>query len=116
MRALGSSSIELWEGLVAIIFILIGICLLAYSIRKLSKESKKALQPKIYCSSCGTENPPEATFCVKCGKKIASEQQSTNGDKSEEKSAEEKDAEDKEADMYFNAGKDDDLVFPEDGI
>jgi uncharacterized membrane protein len=28
-------------------------------------------QPKIYCSSCGTENSVEATFCFKCGKKIA---------------------------------------------
>ena len=27
-----------------------------------------------------------------------------------------KDAEDKEADVFFNAGKDDDLIFPEDGI
>ncbi len=103
---------ELWEELIAIIFILIGIGLLAYSIRKLMKESKTTPQPKVYCSSCGAENPPEATFCVKCGKKIASQQQSTNSDKSEE----EKDAEDKEADMFFNAGKDDDLIFPEDGI
>jgi ribosomal protein L40E len=102
---------ELLEELIAIIFILIGIGLLAYSIRKLRKESKKTPPPKVYCSSCGTENPPEATFCVKCGKKISSQQQSTNSDKSEEK-----DAEDKEADMFFNAGKDDDLIFPEDGI
>jgi ribosomal protein L40E len=102
---------ELWEGLVAIIFILTGIGLLAYSIRKLRKESKKAPQPKVYCSSCGTENPPKATFCIKCGKKIASQQQNTSSDNSEEK-----DAEDKEADLYFNAGKDDDLIFPEDGI
>jgi hypothetical protein len=28
-------------------------------------------QPKIYCSSCGTENSVEATFCFKCGKKVA---------------------------------------------
>src|SRR5208282_5444697 len=102
---------ELWEGLTAIIFIIIGIGLLAYSMRKLKKESKKTPQPKIYCSSCGAENPPEATFCVKCGKKIASEQQSTNSDKSEEK-----DSDDKEADLFFNADKDDDLIFPEDGI
>jgi len=102
---------ELWEGLVAIIFILIGICLLAYSIRKLGKEPKKPEQPMVYCSSCGSENPPESTFCIKCGKKIASQQQNTSSDNSEEK-----DAEDKEADLYFNAGKDDDLIFPEDGI
>ncbi len=102
---------ELWEGLIAIILILIGIGLLAYSIGKLRKESKKTPQPKVYCSSCGTENSPEATFCVKCGKKIVSQQQSTKSDKSEEK-----DAEDKEADMFFNAGKDDELIFPEDGI
>ncbi len=103
---------ELLEGLTAIIFIIIGIGLLAYSMRKLRKESKKTPQPKVYCSSCGTENPPEATFCVKCGKKIATQEQSTNSNKSEE----EKDADDKEADMFFNAGKDDDLIFPEDGI
>jgi ribosomal protein L40E len=102
---------ELWEGLIAIILILIGIGLLAYSIRKSRKESKKTPQPKVYCSSCGTENSPEATFCVKCGKKIASQQQSTNSDKSEEKYAE-----DKEADVFFNAGKDEDLIFPQDGI
>ena len=101
---------ELWEELIAIILILIGIGLLAYSISKLRKESKKTPQPKVYCGSCGTENPPEATFCVKCGKKIAS-QQSTNSDESEEK-----EAEDEEADKFFNAGKDDDLIFPEDGI
>jgi ribosomal protein L40E len=23
------------------------------------------------CSSCGTENPPEAVFCLKCGKRLA---------------------------------------------
>jgi ribosomal protein L40E len=107
----GGSFMELWERFIAIILILIGIGLLAYSIRKLRKESKTPPQPKVYCSSCGTENSPEATFCVKCGKKIASQQQSTNSDKSEEK-----DAEDKEADTFFNAGKDDDLIFPEDGI
>jgi len=27
-------------------------------------------QTKIYCTSCGTENSVEATFCFKCGKKI----------------------------------------------
>jgi ribosomal protein L40E len=68
-------------------------------------------QTKVYCSPCGTENSAEATFCVKCGKKIANQRQSTNSDKSDEK-----DAEDKEADMFFNAGKDEDLIFPEDGI
>jgi len=102
---------ELWEGLIAIIIILIGIGLLVYSIRKLRKEAEKTPPPKVYCSSCGAENPPEAIFCVKCGKKIASQQQSTSSDKSEKN-----DAEDKEADMFFNAGKDDDLIFPEDGI
>lgn len=25
---------------------------------------------KIYCSSCGAENPFEASFCFKCGKKL----------------------------------------------
>jgi ribosomal protein L40E len=102
---------EFWEELTAIILILIGIGLLAYSIGKLRKESKTPPQSKVYCSFCGTENSPEATFCVKCGKKIASQQQNTNSDKSEAK-----DAEDKEADMFFNGEKDDDLIFPEDGI
>lgn len=27
-------------------------------------------QPKIYCGSCGKENPYENTFCFYCGKKI----------------------------------------------
>src|SRR5208283_3556079 len=102
---------QLWEVLIAIVFILIGISLLAYSIRKLRKESKNTPQPKVYCSSCGAENPPEAAFCVKCGKKISSQQQDTNSEKSEEKSVD-----DKEADLFFNADKDDDLIFPEDGI
>jgi ribosomal protein L40E len=103
---------ELWVEFTAVIFILIGVGLLAYSIRKLRKESKTPPQPKVYCPSCGTENPSGATFCVKCGKKIADQQQNTNSNKTEE----EKEAEDKEADMFFNAGKDDDLIFPEDGI
>ena len=101
----------LWEELIAIILILMGIGLFAYSIFKLNKESKTALQPKIYCSSCGTANSPEAIFCIKCGKKIARLQQDSSNDKSEEK-----EVDDKEADLFFNSGKDDDLVFPEDGI
>jgi len=102
---------ELFEELIAIIFILTGIGLLAYSIRNSRKESKKTQEPKIYCSSCGTANSLEATFCIKCGTKIARLQQKTNSDKSEEK-----EVDDKEADLFFNADKDNDLIFPEDGI
>ena len=102
---------ELWEELIAIIFILTGLGLLAYSIRSLRRDSKKTSEPKIYCSACGTANSPEAIFCIKCGKKIASLQQSTNNNKSEEK-----EVDDKEADVFFNADKDNDLIFPEDGI
>jgi len=95
--------------LIATVIILTGISLLAYSIFKLRKEPKTATQPKIYCSSCGTENSLEAIFCIKCGKKIERLQQVTNSDKSEE-------VDDKEADLFFNSEKDDDLIFPEEGI
>jgi len=98
------------EELIATIIILIGISLLAYSIFKLSKETKTAPQPKIYCSSCGTANSLEAIFCIKCEKKMESPQQVTNSDESEEE------VDDKEADLFFNSEKDDDLIFPEDGI
>jgi len=106
---------ELWEGLTGIILILVGIGLIAYLIHKLRKESKTALQQKIYCSSCGTKNSPEANFCVKCGKKIANQQQSSNSDKSEEKDEENKE-DSKDDDIFFGNEKDDELVFPEDGI
>ena len=94
---------------IAAVIILTGISLLAYSIFKLRKEPKTATQPKIYCSSCGTENSLEAIFCIKCGKKIESPQQVPSSEKSEE-------VNDKEADLYFNSEKDNDLIFPEDGI
>ena len=100
---------ELLEELIAIILILAGIGLLAYSIASSKKESKKTPEPKIYCSLCGTANSLEATFCIKCGTKIARLQQNTDSDKGEE-------VDDKEADIFFNADKDDDLIFPEDGI
>ena len=32
--------------------------------------SASAVQPTIYCSSCGAENLAEVNFCIKCGKKI----------------------------------------------
>jgi len=102
---------DLLEGLFAIILILIGIGLLAYSIRSSRKESKKIPEPKIYCSACGTANSLEAIFCIKCGAKIARLQQNTSSDKNEEI-----EVDDKEADIFFNADKDDDLIFPEDGI
>ena len=97
--------------LIATVLILIGISLLAYSILRHSEEAKTAPQPKIYCRSCGTANSPEAIFCIKCGKKNENPQQAANSDKSEEK-----EVDDKEADLFFNAEKDDDLIFPEDGI
>jgi len=106
---------ELWEGLTGIILIIVGIGLIAYLIHKLRKESKTALQQKIYCSFCGTKNSSEANFCVKCGKKIANQQQSTNSDKREEKDAENKE-DSKDDDIFFGNEKDDDLIFPEDGI
>ncbi len=102
---------ELLEELIAVIVILAGVGLLVYSIRTLRKESKTTPEPKIYCSSCGTANTPEAVFCIKCGAKIACLQQNSNVDKTEEK-----EVDDKEANLFFNADKDDDLVFPEDGI
>jgi len=106
---------ELWEGLTGIILILLGIGLIAYLIHRLRKESKTAPQQKVYCSSCGTENSPEASFCAKCGKKIASQQRSTNSGKSEEKEAGNKE-DSKDDDVFFGNEKDDDLIFPEDGI
>jgi len=105
---------ELWEGLTAIVLILVGISLLVYSIRGSMKESKTAPQPKVYCSSCRTENSPEADSCVKCGKKIGSQHQSPSGDKSEEKDAQ--DNKDSGDDIFFPDEKDMDLIFPEDGI
>jgi ribosomal protein L40E len=106
---------ELWEGLTGIILILLGIGLIAYLIRRLRKEPKTEPQQKVYCSSCGTENSPEASFCVKCGNKIADQQRSTNSEKSEEKAAENKE-DSKDDDVFFGNEKDDDLIFPEDGI
>lgn len=102
---------EMLEEIIAIIVVLTGIGLLAYVIRSSVKESKKTPEPKIYCTSCGTANSLEATFCFKCGSKIARLPQNTNSDKSEEK-----EVDDKEADLFFNADKDNDLIFPEDGI
>ncbi len=53
----------------------LGVVLTAGYLGRLKKEIPQApqplQQPKIYCSSCGTENSVEATFCFKCGKKIA---------------------------------------------
>jgi len=102
---------ELLVEFIAIILILTGIGLFAFSIRSSRKESKKAPEPKIYCSSCGTANSLEAIFCVKCGAKIARLKQNTINDKSGET-----EVDDKEANIFFNADKDNDLIFPEDGI
>jgi ribosomal protein L40E len=101
----------LLEEIIAIIVVLTGIGLLAYVIRSSMKETKKTPEPKIYCISCGTANSLEATFCAKCGRKNARLPQNTSSDKGEEK-----EVDDKEADLFFNADKDNDLIFPEDGI
>ncbi len=34
------------------------------------KKNKKSAS-KVFCIECGTENPPEAKFCMKCGKEMA---------------------------------------------
>ena len=40
------------------------------STNKSLPHSPLTAQPKIYCTSCGAENPVGVNFCIKCGKKI----------------------------------------------
>ena len=41
------------------------------AVKEETKDSSEKIQPEYFCRNCGFENPKDAVFCNKCGKRIS---------------------------------------------